>query len=175
MNLMSARQLVGWSAIRAAAVAVFLGVSLGGCFGCGGGAPAPAVDVVEEGGGKQRSMEFKASDKLNTCGGEVGRALVVKVYQLRSDARISIMSLSQFWDNEQAELAEDFISAKEVVLDPSGTETFELITEPDIKFLAVVGNYCETQGDCWRWIIPADRLQDHTSLTFNEFCIEAGQ
>ena len=159
------------SGVRQAAAAVLLATSLAGCFGCGGGGSTTIPEV--DSGGDKMTLTLTAGEKLNTCGGDVGRALVVKVYQLRSDSRLSIMSLAQFWDNEQTELADDFIDAKEVVLDPGAQEEMELVTLPEIKFLAVVGNFCETQGDCWRWIRPVDDMDKKTTLTFGEFCVEA--
>ncbi len=149
------------------ALSLIVSVGLPGC-GCGGSEPVAEIDTA----GDKVSFRFVCDEKLNSCGDDIGRALVVRIYELTSDSKISIMGLAQFWDNEEAELGEEFLKSTEVILDPGGSQDPEFETHRDTKVIAVIGNFCETQGECWRWVRPMDALDGRITLTAGEYCLQ---
>jgi len=129
------------------------------------------IGIGSKDGTKEYDLIFEASPKLNSCGGEFGNALVVRVYELNSDLAISIVSLAQLWDNEDTELADQLLNQQETVLEPNQAGQLELETEAE--YLAVVGNFCQTEGKCWLWIRKRKDLEDKIQLSFGETCIES--
>lgn len=136
--------------------------------GCGGGGE-PQVKVEPE---VRVGLTLVGDDRLNTCGGEFSNALVVRVLQLTSEAAISISSLDKLAASQSEELGDELIAAEEVVLSPGGRLQIDILVKPELQFVAVVGNFCETKGDCWRWVRPVADLTGPTVLAFGEFCIQ---
>lgn len=157
------RKRSGW-ARAAAMIGAGLLVSATGLVGCGGG--PPEVKEVRYG------LTLVGGEKLNTCGQAYSNALVVHVYQLSSEARISIADLDQLSGDARAELGDDLVDVEEIVLEPGARMDVDILAKPDVAYLAVVGNFCETRGDCWRWIKPVAEFNAAVKLEFGEFCIE---
>lgn len=153
-------------AVRASSIAaiVIAAAAAGGCalFGGGGGAK----------GGDEFKLTLSATQKLNSCGNESGNALAVRVYQLSGDAKISSASLGQLWGNEKDELGSELLEEVEVFLEPGGKTEPKIIRAPGALVLALVGNYCKADGECWKWFGPFDKIGSHVELTFDDLCIQ---
>jgi type VI secretion system VasD/TssJ family lipoprotein len=128
------------------------------------------LGIGSKDGGKNYTLFFEASPKLNSCGGEFGNALVVRLYELSSDLGISIVSLGQLWDNEQAELGDELLVQQEIVLEPRLVR--EMRIHSSAEYLAVAGNFCQTHEKCWLWVRSRKNLKDKITLRFGETCIE---
>lgn len=141
----------------------------GGCgIFRGGGGGQPEVKKPDK---HPLVLKFMATDRLNSCGDETGNALAVRVYQLTSDETISGASLSRLWDHEAGELKDDLLDQVERILDPGKSETVPVSLKPGVQSIAVAGNFCKSEGDCWRWIHTLKGLEGQVELTFDEFCI----
>lgn len=151
-------------ALRLGLIAAWLAaaaLAAGGCavFGGGGGAK----------GGDDVGIEFIGAPMLNSCGKEKGNGLAIRVYQLAGDSRIAISALGSLWGNEEKELGKDLIEQSEFFLEPGGKVKAEIVRAPGSQIIAVVGNYCKTEGECWKWYGRYGRVD---KLTFEEFCIK---
>ncbi len=146
--------------------AVALAFAASGCaiFGGGGDKAPPAPEPVV--------LTLAGVDNLNSCGEGVGNALGVRIYQLTGDGRISISTLASLWSNDTAELGDELVDKTELILEPGDKTPVTLNIKPTANVVAVVGNYCKSDGDCWRWFTPASEMKGKSQLTFGEYCIE---
>lgn len=154
--------------LRLAAIVAAVGL-IGGCgiFGGGGDKPEPAA------GPESITLTLVGAELLNSCDEGVGNALAVRVYQLSGDARISMSALGTLWGSEDAELGKELVDKSELILEPGASVPVKVRPVPGAQFLAVVGNYCKSDGDCWRWVRPLEGVRSKTKLSFGESCIEA--
>lgn len=142
-----------------------------GCGIFGGGKSAPPGTTGTASTGEERKIRFIAAAELNTCGEGPANALGVRVYQLLGDAAISGAPQAALWENDETELGDELIDRQEFFLDPKQTLEIKLSLKVDARYVAVVGNFCQTEGECWRWIQPVDRLGNDTALEFGETCV----
>jgi len=156
---------------RAITLAVAIGLlAASGCglFGRGKSQPSPQAKPEA----RKLELTFTGSDLLNSCGQGVGNALVVRLYQLSRGETIQGLTLSQLWDREKDELQDELLGDPvELILEPNGKKTIPLPEDPEAKFLAVAGNFCRTEGDCWLWIRPCSELARSVALEFGQSCI----
>jgi len=148
-------------------------VILSGCGIFGGGDSQPALLPEVEPEPEPFELVLIGVDRLNSCGEPRGYALAVRVYQLGGDGQIALTSLVDLWKNEQSELGDDIVDReRELLLEPGDTLSVSIDLRPDARFLAVVGYFCESNGECWRWHRPIGDLGPRQSLTFTESCIQ---
>src|SRR4051794_17029406 len=62
-----------------------------------------------------------ASDRLNASAGQ-GRPVQVRLYQLKSDARLQSAKFEDVWQNDAATLATDLVKVDEYTLFPGETK-----------------------------------------------------
>ncbi|NNF06744.1 MAG: type VI secretion system lipoprotein TssJ [Candidatus Eisenbacteria bacterium] len=139
----------------------FLLIAAATLVGCGGGG-GPKVE--------QYTFRFTGAENLNNCSSDFANTLVVRVYQLKSDEQITIADLADLWQSDE-ELGADFVRKDEVVVVPNEQQELEVLAGGDVKFLAVVGNFCETDGDCWRWISPMEGLDSTIKISCGATCL----
>jgi type VI secretion system VasD/TssJ family lipoprotein len=138
-----------------------------GCGIFGRGAPKGVASD-----GKELHLTLTGIERLNSCGEAAGNALSVRVLQLTSDGALTGLALTQLWDHERDELGDELIDQQEVVLDPGAEVKITIDRRPNARFLAVAASFCRPEGNCWRWIRPAEELKDSVKLTFDEYCIQ---
>jgi type VI secretion system VasD/TssJ family lipoprotein len=157
---------------RAAGLALLVGLVAGGggCGIFGGGKASPAA--AGGGGGKEITLILAADAKLNTCGDGPANALGVRIYQLGGDRGISGSPQAALWENDAKELGQELLDKQEFFLDPGTKQTVKLRLNGQAHFVAVVGNFCKSKGDCWRWLHPTEGLASETVLRFGETCTE---
>lgn len=158
---------LAWAAALGGAFAV-AGL-IGGCGIFGGGGDKPEQPI----GPETITLTLEGAELLNSCDEGVGNALAVRVYQLSGDARISMSALGSLWGSEDAELGKDLVDKSELILEPGAKVPVKVHPTAGAQFLAVVGNYCKSEGDCWRWVRPLDEVRSKTTLSFGESCIQA--
>ncbi len=127
------------------------------------------------GGPKTTHLILTGDAKLNNCGGQLGNALAIRVYQLSGDAAIRDLPLLEVWQHDRERLGDQLLEYHEIFIDPGSRDTLSLKALPACAFLAVVGNFCNAEGDCWRWMRPVDDLPKEVWLTFGEACIVEGE
>jgi type VI secretion system VasD/TssJ family lipoprotein len=161
---MNGVQTIGLRRASQLAGALACAAAVGGCALFGGGSGAK--------GGDEFKLTLTATQKLNSCGNESGNALAVRVYQLSGDAKISSASLGSLWGNEKDELGSELLDEVEVFLEPGGKTEPKIIRAPGALVLAVAGNYCKADGECWIWYGPFEKIGSHVKLTFDDVCIK---
>jgi type VI secretion system protein VasD len=99
-------------------------------------APRPRVSVT-------------ASEQVNA--GPDGRGLPVQVrlYQLKSEAKLLNAFFEEVWKDDSKTLAEDLVAVRELTAFPGQTERFSLDQSPDSRVLAAVALFREPRGKDW--------------------------
>ncbi len=148
-----------------------LALAAAGCGIFGGGKQAAA----DGGGGREISLVLSAGAKLNTCGDGPANALGVRVYQLGGDRGISGAPQAALWENDEKELGQELLDKQELFLDPGSKQPVTLHLKPKTRAVAVVGNFCRSQGTCWKWVQPVEGMRSEIVLRFGETCVEAAR
>ncbi len=150
---------------------VCLALATAGCGFFGGGKPAAAGG----GGGKEITLVLSAAARLNTCGDGPANALGVRVYQLGGDRGISGAPQAALWENDEKELGQELLDKQELFLDPGSKQSVKLHLKPEARTVAVVGNFCRSEGACWKWVQPVEGMRSEIALRFGETCVEAAR
>jgi type VI secretion system protein VasD len=79
---------------------------------------------------------------------------VVRVYQLRSDARLAASSIEEMARNDRGVLADDVLEIQELTLFPSGRELPALRRNPQSTHVAVTALFRRPRGASWRAVVP---------------------
>jgi type VI secretion system VasD/TssJ family lipoprotein len=158
---------------RRGAVVLLSGLAMtaAGCGIFGGGKSADGGG----GGGREITLVLSAGAKLNTCGDGPANALGVRVYQLGGDRGISGAPQAALWENDQKELGPELLDKQELFLDPGSKQPMTLHLKPQARAVAVVGNFCQSQGTCWKWVQPVEGMRSEIVLRFGETCVEAAR
>jgi len=93
-------------------------------------------------------MTMTASDRVNASAGQ-GRPVQVRLYQLKSDARLQSAKFEDVWQNDAATLATDLVKVDEYTLFPGETKSVKVTRSPDAQNLAAVALFREPQGKSW--------------------------
>jgi type VI secretion system protein VasD len=102
-------------------------------------APCPASDPV---------VSISASDRVNSSAGE-GRPVQVRLYQLKSDARLATAKFEDIWQDSAATLKEDLLKMEEHTVYPGETKLVKVARNPEAQNLAAVALFREPQGKSW--------------------------
>ena len=154
-------------------VALALGCLVLATMGCGifGGGKSAAAGG---GDGREIRLTLTAEEQLNTCGGGgPANALGVRVYQLGSDRGMSSVPQAALWEDDAKELGPELVDRQEYFLDPGATQKVTLRLKPQSRSLAVVGNFCSSEGTCWKWVRSIEGMRSEIVLRFGETCLEA--
>jgi len=95
-------------------------------------------------------VSIVASARLNPD--DQGQALptVVRLYQLRSPARLEAAEFEALYRSEKETLGEDLLQVDEVVVEPGATAARKLPRHKDARALAAVGLFRRPSGASWR-------------------------
>jgi type VI secretion system protein VasD len=114
-----------------------LAASLGAC------AAKPAKPAV---------ASFVVSARADANPDATGRPspIVVRVYQLKSDAGFGNAEFFALFDDDKRVLAADLVGREEFELAPGETRTVELNLSPDTRFMGALGAYRDVRDATWR-------------------------
>src|SRR5689334_10174457 len=128
-------------------------------------------------------LTLTASDRVNESAGQ-GRPVQVRVYQLKSDARLQSAKFEDIWQNDAATLATDLVKVDEYTLFPGETKSVKVARSPDALNLATVALFREPQGKSWFLTYelaplkkdgPCPPSEPHLSVWVDRMQIEDGQ
>lgn len=89
-----------------------------------------------------------------------GNAAVVRLYPLAGDANFRRAPVQSFWQNDEAALGEELVSAKrEVLLFPGTNEAVELPLDDRAQFVGIAADLRDPDPDHWRAIYPVDEVR----------------
>ena len=113
---------------------------IGGCAG----APKPA----------ETKMQIVATADVNPDGKGRASPIVVRVFQLKTEAEFAKADFFAIYDREKEVLGASLISREEYTLEPGETEDMKFEISRDARYLGVLAAYRD-QGAHWRALSPA--------------------
>jgi type VI secretion system protein VasD len=131
--------------MKNAVFALICGVVLG----CGS-TPPPAPKAAPKACEPVRpTLAVTATARVNAEATGEGRPVQVRIYQLRSDARLRTASFEDIWQNDAVTLDKDLLGVEEQTLFPGETKLFPVTPTPGAATLALVALFREPQGKDW--------------------------
>jgi type VI secretion system protein VasD len=94
-------------------------------------------------------VTITASAQVNAGPDGRGLPVQVRVYQLKSEAKLLNAFFEEMWNDAAKTLAEDLVSVRELTAFPGQTEQFDLDQSPDSRVLAAVALFREPRGKDW--------------------------
>jgi len=83
--------------------------------------------------------------------------VVLRIYQLRTDAAFNGAEYFALYDDDKKVLGTELISRDEFVLAPSERRTIEISVAPEARFVAAVAAFRDIRNAQWRVLVPASR------------------
>lgn len=124
-------------------VVVMLASVLSGCAGSPVRPPA------------QARLTLVAQPDVNPDAGGRPSPVVVRVYQLQSEAKFAEADFFALFDTEQQVLGEDLLSREEITLAPGERKRLRLEVKDGVKFIGAVAAYRDIRNSRWRVLQPA--------------------
>jgi type VI secretion system protein VasD len=106
--------------------------------------PAPPACVPP-----RPQITIAASERANAGPDGKGLPVQVRLYQLKSEAKLVNPFFADIWKNDAATLAEDLLNVREVTVFPGQSQQFPLDQLPDARVLSAVALFRVPQGRDW--------------------------
>jgi type VI secretion system VasD/TssJ family lipoprotein len=116
-------------------------------------APSPCT------GAEPIRVSITGSDKLNPDDKGQALATVVRIYQVKGIGKLEGASFDDFLDHGKETLAEDYLSAEEITLNPGEKVTQAPTRNPEAAYVVAVALFRKPTSDTWRSVkklAPAD-------------------
>jgi type VI secretion system protein VasD len=137
---------------RRAVVASVLAAGLA-MAACKSGAPTKPVAA---------RLTLTATADINPDSSGRPSPVVIRVYQLKGDAKFNAADFFAIYDDAQKALGPEMISFDEFVMTPAERRPVELKVAPDARFVGVVAAYRDIRNAQWRIIVPTPLKKDAT-------------
>jgi len=98
---------------------------------------------------KNPVLTISASERSNASTGGQGRPVQVRIYQLKSDARLKNAKFEEIWQGDAAALQTELVKMDEYTVYPGQTKQVTVTPSPDARTLAAVALFREPQGKSW--------------------------
>jgi type VI secretion system protein VasD len=105
-------------------------------------APKPCEQVAP-------TLSITATARANASAAGEGRPVQVRIYQLKSDARLRTASFDDIWQNDAKTLEGELVSMEQQTVFPGETKQVVVAPKPDAHYLALVALFREPQGKDW--------------------------
>jgi type VI secretion system protein VasD len=94
-------------------------------------------------------LSVSASDRINPSAAGQPRPVQLRVYQLKSDAKLVTAKFEDIWQNDAAALEPDLVKVDEYTVFPGETKVLKVSRNADAHNLAAVALFREPQGKTW--------------------------
>jgi type VI secretion system protein VasD len=99
-------------------------------------------------------LAIQAAADVNPDSGGRASPVVVRFFQLRTDAEFAGAKFFPLYDNEKAVLSAGLIARDEYTLAPGQRQQLEIPVSPDTRFFGVLAAYRDLDAQ-WRVVMPA--------------------
>jgi type VI secretion system protein VasD len=99
-------------------------------------------------------LAIQAAADVNPDSGGRASPVVVRFYQLRTDAEFAGAQFFPLYDNEKAVLSAGLISRDEYTLSPGQKQQLDVPVSPDTRFFGVMAAFRDPDAQ-WRVVMPA--------------------
>jgi len=104
------------------------------------------------------AMTLTASADTNPDATGRPSPVVVRVYQLKTDAAFKGAEFFALYDDDQKVLGPEMISRDEYVLAPSERKTIDVAVSRDTRFVGAVAAFRDIRNAEWRGLVAAPRM-----------------
>lgn len=119
-------------------------------WACSSAPPPPAEAAKPEKCVSPRPhVTLAASPQVNAGPDGRGLPVQVRVYELKSEAKLLNAFFEEMWNDDEKTLADDLVSKRELTAYPGQSERFELDQSPESRVLAAVALFREPRGKDW--------------------------
>jgi type VI secretion system protein VasD len=120
-------------------------------LGCSSAAtpPAEAAKPPEKCVAPRPHVTIASSAQVNAGPDGRGLPVQVRVYELKSQAKLLNAFFEEMWNDDSKTLGDDLVSKRELTAFPGQTEQFDLEQSPDSRVLAAVALFREPRGKDW--------------------------
>src|SRR5687768_16145197 len=128
---------------------------------CGKKAPPPApsaMTIAAAAGAKVKApMTVSATQDANPDSSGRPSPVVVRIYQLKTDAAFSAAEFFALFDDEQKILGAELISRDEFVLAPSERRAIDVALSGETRFVGAIAAFRDIRNSQWRALVPSPR------------------
>jgi type VI secretion system protein VasD len=118
--------------------------------GCGGPPPAAAAAApAKPCQSVPLTLALTATQRSNALSSGEGRPVQVRIYQLKSDARLRTASFEDVWQTDTKALEGEVVSSEQHTIFPGEKKSITVQPKPDAAYLGVVALFREPQGKDW--------------------------
>ena len=103
------------------------------------------------------SMVLAASADTNPDASGRPSPIVIRVYQLRTDAAFTNADFFALFDDDQKVLGPELISRNEFMLAPMERQTLDITVAGETRFVGAIAAFRDIRNAQWRSIVPAPR------------------
>jgi type VI secretion system protein VasD len=121
--------------------------------------PAPsAMTIAAAGDAKIKApMTIAASEDANPDSSGRPSPIVVRVYQLKTDAAFNAAEFFPLFDDEQKVLGAELISRDEFVLAPAEKRTIDVAFSGEARYVGAIAAFRDIRNAQWRVLVPAPK------------------
>jgi type VI secretion system protein VasD len=131
-------------------VSAFGAISFYFLLGCSSSAPPPEAPKAPEKCADPRPLvTIAGGDQVNAGADGRGLPVQVRLYQLKSEAKLLNAFFEEVWKDDAKTLEGDLLGMREVTVFPGKSEQLELEQAPDARVLAAVALFREPRGRDW--------------------------
>jgi len=127
---------------------------------CGKGPPPapPALTIAANADAKVKApMTLAATADTNPDATGRPSPVVVRVYQLRTDAAFAGADFFALFEDDQKVLGPELISRDEFVLAPAEQRTMEVTVSDETRYVGAIAAFRDIRNAQWRVLVPASR------------------
>jgi type VI secretion system protein VasD len=114
---------------------------------CGGG--TPAAKAPEKCPTQSITVSVLSSPTINRTSEGEARPVVVRIYQLKADARLYNASFEGVWKDDKNSLSEDLVSSQELEIYPGTRTDVKFERPPAVNHIAGVALFSNPTGRAW--------------------------
>jgi type VI secretion system protein VasD len=103
------------------------------------------------------AMTLAASADTNPDATGRPSPVVVRVYQLKTDAAFKGADFFALFDDDMKVLGPELITRDEYVLNPSEKKTIDVVVSRDARFVGALAAFRDIRNAQWRGLVPAPR------------------
>ena len=118
----------------------------------------PPITIAAPAETKTKSaMTLAASADTNPDATGRPSPVVVRVYQLKTDAAFKGADFFALFDDDMKVLGPELISRDEYVLNPAERKTIDVVVSRDTRFVGALAAFRDVRNAQWRGLLPAPR------------------
>jgi type VI secretion system protein VasD len=126
--------------------------------GCAKAPPGPPpLTIAAKAGASRAPMTIAAGADINPDASGRPSPIVIRIYQLRTDAGFTSAEFFALYDDEQKVLGPELISRDEFMVTPTEKRTIDVSLSGETRFVGAVAAFRDIRNAQWRGILAAPR------------------